>query len=429
MNTETFIVLLGLGVVACGPAVDPAVLPADPRPIEGVFDPHGFPGATGIGVEPRGQFASAVPCDLDGDGLDDLVLTSNRDEAPLHVVHGRTGVMDQRVSITDVGTSIALDGDATLQCVGDLDGDGAEELSLCGHLGDRTACRIARLAGDGSTLDDALELDLGPVAYPFYPTVQVLDLDADGTRDLFIDVPLWEQPMHYFVPNVAAELDAHVDPLDMDAVAHRVDGLAVERPEGSEGFIQQVHFADLDADGATERIASYCPGPDGNCAYTDLLIGPHDPGAEDLLAPVPPVYTWSDIDPWIHVVTDVNGDGNDDILYSTFEEETFIGFGPLDYARPLPSQSVQLFVQGELVTLGDINSDGIRDAAVTYVYGENEGLTAELFGMSETPDAFASFSLPGLVTVGPAGDFNGDGHADFVVWDARGLVLIYGHPA
>lgn len=41
---------------------------------------------------------------------------------------------------------------------------------------------------------------------------------------------------------------------------------------------------------------------------------------------------------------------------------------------------------------------------------------------------FASFYLPGLTTIEPAGDFNGDGFDDFVVWDPDRFALVYGHP-
>lgn len=426
MRLRTTLPIIPLAFGACGPSVDPGTVPTEPGPIEGTIDPYGHPGSAGIGVEPRGQLASVTACDVDGDGLDDLVVLSNLDSVPLHVVHGRREPLNRRVAIDEVGTSIRLDGDATLQCLGDLDDDGSEELSLCGHLGDRTACRIARFPGDGSSIDYALELDLGPEAFPFYPVVQVLDLDADGTLDLYVDVPLWDQPLRYLIRNVAAEFDTHDAPLERDSIDHRVDGVGVERPADSQGFTREVRFADLDADGTLERFAAHCPGPSGNCAGGEILIGTHDHQVEDLLQPVPVEHVWTDLSPYLGTVGDINGDGIDDFGFSTFDE-AFIAFGPLDYTQPLPPQSI-LLPDGGLRPLGDINGDGVEDAASQYWEEGNDGMTTKLITVTASPTVFASFYLPGLTTIEPAGDFNGDGFDDFVVWDPDRFALVYGHP-
>ena len=412
-----------VGVAACSAKVPEDELPVSPAPFEGTVNVPGFPGTANVEVELRGQFASFEPCDLDGDGLDDLVLVANHAGASLHLVHGREELLHRAVAVDDIGTSMPIDGEARLQCLGDLDGDGAEEVALCGHLADRTMCRVARL-GEGSALAYALELDLGPEAHPEYPTAQAIDLDADGRLDLFVDVPLWDDPVRFFLSDVAAELDAHAAPLDAEAIPHGVESVAVERPH-TDGYLRDVHIADLDNDGALERLAAFCHGPDGNCAMSDVLIGSHQDS--DVLPPVPADSVWAGIGPRIFAVQDVDGDGILDLLTEQ-DGALMLAFGPLDYAQPLLEQAAYLTNGPEAVLLGDIDGDGSIDAAARSDLEDGAGSGIEVFALTRDPTPFATFSIGGQMSVGPAGDFNGDGHDDFIVWDTAALHLVYGHP-
>jgi Ca2+-binding RTX toxin-like protein len=140
----------------------------------------------------------------------------------------------------------------------------------------------------------------------------------------------------------------------------------------------------------------------------------------------------------ISAAGDLNGDGYDDQLmsaYGTGSGVTYVAFGRSDqpatiYASTLdgndgfvftgtsPQTSVGMTIAGQ----SDVNGDGYGDIVI----GGNNGATV-VFGHSGTFDADLRASeltgangltiTGGNFTVGPGGDFNGDGYDDIIVAD------------
>ncbi len=116
------------------------------------------------------------------------------------------------------------------------------------------------------------------------------------------------------------------------------------------------------------------------------------------------------------VVTDVNGDGNEDIVFQDFTNNWVIrGNGDGTFRK------AQLYPLTGILTVGDFNSDGKvdlvqgMDNAISYMAGNGDGT----FGAAQiTP-------ISGFVLNVANGDFNADGLLDLVIPQTYSGVNIY----
>ncbi len=128
-----------------------------------------------------------------------------------------------------------------------------------------------------------------------------------------------------------------------------------------------------------------------------------------------PAFLPNDVSVHAWIVEDFDGDGNNDIAYSTHDAKTVVMFGRGDFTfRDATTYSTQ----GFYVERGDFNGDGITDLATTWGYGflsySQRPYNGVLMGRG---DGTFSEQIGFTASTGPlngvyVGDFNGDGIDD-----------------
>ncbi len=149
----------------------------------------------------------------------------------------------------------------------------------------------------------------------------------------------------------------------------------------------------------------------------------------------------------VSLAGDVNGDGYGDLVigYSAFSQVYLYLGGPTTTEWNGPSASRRILLSdpsaqtsdvdkfgGSLCAVGDLNADGYADLVIGAPgFDSNNGVAFVYLGTAGEPSPTTSIlnrfgvasSLGSLLT--PAGDFNGDGYADFAVADNSAHVSIY----
>jgi hypothetical protein len=215
--------------------------------------------------------------DFHGDGRADTVNVSGNGNDQILVELGQA---NER--FVETSTQLRNPTFATLRAIGDLNGDGKQDIVLS----DQTSDEVWLGNGDGTfTYSGSLNVDpSGPLGYPSPVPGAIADIDGDGNADLvltsattgtpLIDVfwgngdgtfaaPAMIVPSHLYTNIVLADVNGDNHP---DLVLSATSGISVVDYQGSRSFAQEDHYvagstlgplsvADVNGDGAPDIIA------------------------------------------------------------------------------------------------------------------------------------------------------------------------------
>jgi len=391
--------------------------------------PHATPYGSGVAV-----------ADVDGDGYDDVLL-AYIGGVDLH--EGGPAGVDAVASWSRVLPTTQLGEGATLQRVGDVNGDGYDDVAIAFAGPDQVDSFVELWLGSptglGAVPDAVLE---GPVGVGgFGEQLAAADVDRDGFDDLIVVTPRTEGGQVEVFRGSAAGLrgprvvargsdtnavagpvsvgdhdgDGHADLLvavEGTAAAYllRGDGtgrFAARPVEAPSDHSHLPAFADLDGDGRDEVVLA---GPSlwvhggGSGAMGPALEVPVSAGHFEPVDVAGPY--------------DVDGDGLDDLVFAgAYSLVTLLGDAsgtPLASVHE-PAGSTFEELLGPIpfleVDLGDVDGDGATD----YVSESYWGLGARVtYGGTDPSDATFWSGLAGSVLYAPsnAGDVDGDGIDD-----------------
>lgn len=369
----------------------------------GVAVPDGLSFTAIQGGVALGQFGSSLARagDLNGDGLDDILVGSprlNGNDGVVHVIYGRQGGLGGVVDVGALG-----DGGAGFAAtpasfgnivtgLGDVNGDGRDDF-LAISSADRTGWLVF-----GGSIGFPTGVDLTSQL-----GTQLLKLGNSGNFGA-----------------AAGDLND--------------DGIADFVTRNSTGFSVQFGSTALTA-GVIDLDARVMDGRNGmNLSAPSTLSG-----------------AWK--------LDDVNGDRIDDLLVTSFTESWVVfgratGFGAtLDLSALDGTDGFHMVGSSFMLEaggIGDVNGDGLRDFVLGanagagtgfLVFGRSDGHPAELD--LDTLDGTNGYRVTGLVAGdmaigGELADVNGDGFADWLLpitgmdapqrLDAGGMAIIYGGP-
>lgn len=395
----------------------------DAAPADGGVAQSKLPAAAASAVTSRTDSAAG---DFDGDGTDDVVVTSEGAELTLLLGTGDGLESSRRTSLAS-GTTSTVE---TVQA-GDFDGDGIDDMVAI--LRSETELSIATLRGGRSgfgrpratALADILGTD-GVDAAALGVTLASADLDADGYDDLVLGLPGADTGASD--AGTVMLLRGGARGLRMQVEAWRPDLIGLDAHSAKDAHLgSALAAADFDGDGLDD-LAVGAPGADGTANDAGQVLvfkgsvgglerhpsrGPVGPTADAQLGRVLAAGT-------------VNGDGRADLVAivgagATRKVVVFAGTDEGLSRTALAEAQPDDQPFGDRLAVADFDADGHADLAV--VRPSPDGKTDELevftggargLGTGRTVRAKRGRTLArgaSLVT----GDFDADGFADLAV--------------
>lgn len=365
--------------------------------------------------------------DFNGDGFTDIVSGSSFD------------LKYHRNTATQNFTNLRIErylGDAAASCTGDFDGDGDNDVIAVGSM------RILFIRNDGNGIFNTSYVTPANISMACN-SIHAADIDGDGDTDAVFTADAYGYPGLSWIENLGAgEFDIHtvyglseahgVYPVDfdfdgdMDVVATTLDGHNVHwyENDGNENFTQHlvsgnyyypldVAAFDYENDGLMDVVVAYGGSTDrvvlhrnqGN-GFVNWVINSTAYGANSV------------------AVKDMDGDGDTDILSSTYDDNKIIWYEHPNYTPHVITSSASGAIH---VDAGDFDGDGDVDV-VSCSTGDNNVSWYRNSGSMSFTRVTLTGRLPDPTNVS-AGDINGDGVPEmFSTCKTTHAVAMYGAP-
>jgi len=327
--------------------------------------------------------------DVDGDGFDDVLLTLDvglgQSTASQRLAGGLGGLQAAEVWPGTGGLMTVARGALT-----DLNGDGVDDVLLGMNDGGLPPAWSLVLGGDGPPPEPAWQSAPLPTT-----RVAVADTDLDGVAEALVPITGPCAAHYELVAGAVATVRDRTTPLSVPGVSPFT-------------VPTDLQVGDLDGDGDTDLLAAIAHGwyafRSGRSGLQSAPIwsyGPVEP------APAGAVAARAVVAP------DLTGDGADDVILIDGDVWLVRGGAPFLGAPTLITHRLCSVRCPELdvVGLGDVDGDGVGDLAL------RDGLAVDLLlgGPAGPRWVTASYALPEAalaLTVSRLGDVNGDGFAD-----------------
>ena len=392
---------------------------------------------------------AGVAGDVDGDGLDDLLLTARGDDAggsSAGAAFLLSGPVSGAFDLTSAGG--ILEGSAaqhhlghSAAAAGDVNGDGFDDL-LLGAYGDDTAHSYGgsawRVHGPVVGTSDVQDLGvhlLGESAYDYAGThVSSADVNGDGNPDLLVAGP-GDDDGGAGAGAVWVVLGPVTDDLDLSAADAKLEGPATGAAAGA-GISPA---GDVNGDGIVDLWVGATGDDEGGtgAGAVFLVLGPLDSDLSLNLADAKLVgeAAQDGVGSAISGGGDLNADGYADVLLgapghddpSTNSGAAYVVLGPTLGTVPLGTADVRMLgdsatdeAGSAVVWLGDANGDGHSDLAVGAPSDDDGGTSAGAVHIVHGPlsGTLSLLDADGKLLGESAGD--GAGSGVFFVGDLDG---------
>lgn len=344
--------------------------------------------------------ADPVVGDFNGDGYSDIVALDGYTCLEF-MPGGKSGALGKPVD-----TCILPNTGADTGVAGDFNNDGKLDIAMVASTGcNGAACSanvmFAQGNGDG-TFSNASNINLSNLGYfEGFNNVAAADVNNDGNLDLL----LVTTGGHVYVLLGDGKLGFTVSSFVVEGSANQYSAIGLG-------------ITDFNKDGKLDLAVSSSAG---NVA---VMLGNGDGTFEPAVTYAMDIAGIGQL-----ALGDVNGDGLTDIVVTTFNGQgisVFLGNGDGTFQKVIDSSSTVL--NPNYIALADVNGDGKADAIVSTNAGDYGGDTIDVLlsngdGTFQPAVQYAVVAGPGRVRVG---DFNNDGHPDWVTLTPGSILLSVG---
>ncbi len=354
-----------------------------------------------------------VSADVNGDAYDDLVVGAPGaldGAGSLYVFHGSASGLSSSPDLQIDGGAADDALGTSLDRAGDVDADGYDDLIVGAPGADVAYVFVGSAAGldrAGTTLSGAAGSRFGA------SVAGARDLNRDGYDDVVVGAPALESAYTFHGSASGLSTTAAATLVPPSSGSSSWEGFGKSMGSGTDydgdGYDDIVGHEDSSVS-TSDRVLLYRGSSTGITSTT--------PRGETLNAVVTPVIG----------AVDVNGDGSDDMLFSSTSTlsaggaaivftrySARSGFSRMEIASPSPDS---MGYGGQAAALGDVNGDGYADILVEL--DEGWGLFyGSASGPATEPDLSFSFASGTLfkssLPINGGCDLNGDGYDDLVV--------------